>query len=304
MILLLGIPSETPIQLLARACDAKKLAFAVFNQRRQEAWHIEEDFFENGNSILSDGVCSYRLDDCEGLYLRTMDHTQVPEYSTGSDPKAVDEMIRKLLSVIDGTTTCRVINPPSAQLSNYSKPCQLLLIAQHGFDIPTTCITSNEEEARQFIARHQSVIYKSISSVRSIVKEVDDASLDNLHKIEFCPVQFQERVSGLNLRVHVVGRHVFTTEIQTDAVDYRYAHMEGQTVELKPYELPDDVAEKCVSLAGALRLPFAGLDLMLTHDGRTICFEINPSPGYSYYEQSTGQLISYALADYLAFGSR
>jgi hypothetical protein len=31
-----------------------------------------------------------------------------------------------------------------------------------------------------------------------------------------------------------------------------------------------------------------------------ICFEVNPSPGFSYYEGHTGQPISAAIARYLA----
>jgi hypothetical protein len=33
------------------------------------------------------------------------------------------------------------------------------------------------------------------------------------------------------------------------------------------------------------------------------CFEVNPSPAYSYYESHTGQPISAALARYLVAGA-
>jgi glutathione synthase/RimK-type ligase-like ATP-grasp enzyme len=116
-------------------------------------------------------------------------------------------------------------------------------------------------------------------------------------------MQFQECVAGYNVRVHVVGRQVYATKIVSDAVDYRYARAEGKTANLEPYDLDGDIAEKCISLSGRLQLAFSGIDLMMAEDGRTICFEVNPSPGYSYYEQNTGQPISHALADYLAFGA-
>jgi len=48
-------------------------------------------------------------------------------------------------------------------------------------------------------------------------------------------------------------------------------------------------------------LGFAGIDLRRTPDGELICFEVNPSPAFSYYEAQTGQPIAEALAAYLAW---
>jgi glutathione synthase/RimK-type ligase-like ATP-grasp enzyme len=300
MVILMGIPSETPLSLLAGACEAKHIPYEWFNQRQQENWAVESDFTLTGDSVLSNGNIKLRLNDCKGLYLRTMDQTQVPEYAGSQNKTAINEMYGRLFQVLDAETPCRVVNAPSVQMSNNSKPYQSLIIKQYGLDIPDICITSNEEEALAFLAKHKSSIYKSISGTRSIVKQVDETSLRNLHKIEYCPVQFQEYVTGFNVRVHVVGQRTIATKICSDATDYRYARTEGKTTSLEPFVLSESLAEKCVSLAHGLHLPFAGIDLMITDDGRTICFEVNPSPGYSYYEQSTGQLISHALADYLA----
>jgi D-alanine-D-alanine ligase-like ATP-grasp enzyme len=64
--------------------------------------------------------------------------------------------------------------------------------------------------------------------------------------------------------------------------------------------MADNVAARCVHLATALRLPFAGIDLRFAPDGRIFCFEVNPSPGFSYYESNTGQPIAMAVAKHLA----
>jgi glutathione synthase/RimK-type ligase-like ATP-grasp enzyme len=204
----------------------------------------------------------------------------------------------------DDDAPTKVVNAPAVQLSNSSKPYQSIIIQEQGLDVPDTCITSDEAVARAFLEKHAAVVYKSISGERSIVKRVDDASRTKLSRIRYCPVQFQECVEGFNVRVHVVGEQTFATRICSDAVDYRYAEQEGKTSSLAPYELSPDVSEKCVRVAHALRLPFVGIDLMISEDGRTVCFEANPSPGYSYYERHTGQRISHALADYLASRER
>ncbi len=39
--------------------------------------------------------------------------------------------------------------------------------------------------------------------------------------------------------------------------------------------------------------------MRLAPDGRIYCFEVNPCPAFSYYEESTGQPIARALAEYL-----
>jgi glutathione synthase/RimK-type ligase-like ATP-grasp enzyme len=70
---------------------------------------------------------------------------------------------------------------------------------------------------------------------------------------------------------------------------------------MEPAALSPGVENACLALAHELGLDFAGIDLKITADGRVYCFEVNPSPAYSAYETSTGQPISRALAQYLAY---
>ena len=71
-------------------------------------------------------------------------------------------------------------------------------------------------------------------------------------------------------------------------------------VEVRPASVPPDLARRCRRLAHSLGLPLAGIDLRCTPDGRWYCFEVNPSPGFAYYERATGQPISQAIARLLA----
>ena len=300
MLLIIGIPSESPVRLLTEACEELQLPYRMCNQRRQEYWTVEPDYANFDNSIFFDGEQRFRIGDFTGIYLRTMDHTKVPEYETCADKHAVDAMYQRLFKLMDMVEGPRMVNRPTPMMSNNSKPFQSIIISRHGLDVPATCITNNIDAATAFINSYRHVIYKSVSGTRSIVKQVDEHSLEQLHKVKYCPVQFQECVEGTNVRVHVINDTAIATKICTDAVDYRYAHQEEKHTELEPMDLDQVTADKCVQLAKALQLPFSGIDLMLTHDGRTICFEVNPCPGYSYYESNTGQLISHALARYLA----
>jgi glutathione synthase/RimK-type ligase-like ATP-grasp enzyme len=184
-------------------------------------------------------------------------------------------------------------------MSNNSKPFQGQLIKRAGFSIPETCITNDRQALVSFRNGHPSLIYKSISSVRSIVSELNKESISRLGSLRTLPTQFQEKVEGFNVRVHVVGKETFATRIVSASTDYRYASREDETAIFKPYMLTDDLKAQCVKLARTCQLDFAGIDLIINPE-KTYCLEVNPSPGYSYYQEATGQPISDALANYLA----
>jgi glutathione synthase/RimK-type ligase-like ATP-grasp enzyme len=188
-------------------------------------------------------------------------------------------------------------------MSNHSKPYQALLVRKCGLLIPPTLVTNDPEEARRFIDEWGGdVIYKSASGVRSIVRRLGPEQLKRLPLLRHAPSQFQAFIPGDNVRVHTVGERVFATRVRSTAVDYRYAQREGADVQMEAMELPSEVASACLRLADSMGLLFAGIDLKVTDAGEYYCFEVNPSPGFLYYEQYTGQPISTALADLLLQG--
>ena len=122
-----------------------------------------------------------------------------------------------------------------------------------------------------------------------------------LGDVRCCPTQFQSRVPGVDVRVHVVGAEIFATRVVSEADDYRYATHEGlPRPQLDATDLPEDVADRCLLLACRLELAVAGVDLRVTPDGEWCCFEVNPSPAFSYYESHTGQPIATAVAALLS----
>jgi hypothetical protein len=100
--------------------------------------------------------------------------------------------------------------------------------------------------------------------------------LARLDDIRWCPVQFQALVPGADVRIHVVDREVFPTEIVSDMVDYRYARRNGCSAELRAVELAPDVAEQCIALTRRRGFTFAGIDLKITPDGEILCLEVDP----------------------------
>jgi D-alanine-D-alanine ligase-like ATP-grasp enzyme len=52
-----------------------------------------------------------------------------------------------------------------------------------------------------------------------------------------------------------------------------------------------------------MNLLVAGVDLRVRVDNTWVCFEVNPSPGFTWYEESTNHEIAEAIADLLVAGS-
>ena len=196
-----------------------------------------------------------------------------------------------------------VVNRRRAVHTNMSKPYQQRLIAQYGFSVPKTLITMVPEAARAFYDEcRERVIYKSVSAERSIVKRLTADDMPKLEQVRYCPLQLQELVPGIDIRVHTVGERVFASEIVADGLDYRYVGREGGSRTIRAVELPTDVQSRCLKLAASLDLALSGIDLRRTPDGEYYCFEVNTSPAFVFYENHTGQRIGDALADLLCAG--
>jgi glutathione synthase/RimK-type ligase-like ATP-grasp enzyme len=194
-----------------------------------------------------------------------------------------------------------VVNRPRAMSSNNSKPYQAQAIIAAGFASPETLVTTDACEAREFITLHGGAVYKSISGVRSVAAFADADDL-RLRTALACPTQFQRRIPGADVRVHVVGHKVFACRIAKDAIDYRYAARTGHHIEMTETTLPSDVSDRAVRLCADLGLHIGGLDLRQDVDGSWVCFEANPSPAFSFFDRSAHDgRVAAAVADLLSF---
>jgi hypothetical protein len=244
------------------------------------------------------------LQDVTAVYARPYDSRRLPAVRQAGQGSAawwhalaIDDALWSWAEV----TPALVINRPAAATSNSSKPYQAGIIGRHGFAVPETLITTDPAAARAFWERHRQVIYKSVSGVRSQVMRLHADSVSRLADVVWCPTQFQQYVPGREHRVHVVGDQVFTCEIIADADDYRYAA--PGAVELRPCHLPPDIMARCRRLAAAMGLSVAGIDLRRDPRGEWYCFEINPSPAFTYFEDAASRPITAAVASLLAGGA-
>ncbi|EAW35274.1 RimK family alpha-L-glutamate ligase [Lyngbya sp. PCC 8106] len=300
--LLWGLPGDSPLYTVYQ--ELNHLGFPTVFLDQREIAHIEISL--SVGSTIAGEICTpnFKIDlnQVTGVYLRPYESRRLPiVVEAGSKSRiwqhaaAVDDA---LLSWVE-MTSALVLNRPSAMASNNSKPYQLQKIRQAGFLVPDTLVTTDPDAVSEFWKQHGSVIYKSISSTRSKVSRLSPEHHKRLANVAWCPTQFQQYIPGQDYRVHVVGEAVFACAIASMADDYRYPGDTTDYPQLNSDVLPLEIEQRCRQLAATLKLPLAGIDLRQTTDGQWYCFEVNPSPGYTFYQQETHQPISLAIAQLL-----
>jgi glutathione synthase/RimK-type ligase-like ATP-grasp enzyme len=303
MILLWGLAADPPLASVRAALSRIGTPVVFLDQQAVLQCKLELAFEGALCGALRMSRNTIDLASISAVYVRPYDVRQVQALEgRQSGDSAFDRALRfeDALNCWLDMTPALVINRPSAMASNNSKPYQMELIRAAGFAVPDTLLTTDVSAVRAFWERHDTVIYKSISGIRSIVTRLRKEHRERLPDVSHCPTQFQQYIDGTDIRVHVVGDEIFGCEIFSDADDYRYPAREGTSIQVRRYSVPDDLADRCRRLAAALELPVTGVDLRRTPAGRIYCFEANPSPGFSFYEEATGQPVGAAIARLLA----
>jgi len=303
MILLWGLPADRPLAMVAGALRRHGSPFVVFDQRStpRASLRLRVDAQVCG-ALRWDGA-ELDLASIAAAYLRPYDTRRLPAVAAAGQGTT---LWRRAIALEDAlvawaeVTPACVINQPAAMAANNSKPYQVAWIRSCGFAIPDTVVTTDPDVVVAFWERHRAVIYKSVSSVRSIVARLSSEHINRISDVVWCPTQFQAYVAGTDYRVHVVGDELFASRIVSESDDYRYAGQRGGSVRIEACVLDADVATRCLHMAREMGLLVAGIDLRESTDGTWVCFEVNPAPGFSYYQDATGQPIDAAIAALLA----
>jgi hypothetical protein len=305
MVLLWGLESDEPMAAVHDALRQLGADILLLDQRRIDEIACEIGEGPELRGFVRCGAHRSQLDAISACYVRPYDTRRVPVVARAGPNSAVwthairlDELLLGWLEI----TPALVVNRPSAMLSNGSKPYQLTLICQAGFAVPNTLVTTDPASALAFWERHGQVIYKSVSGVRSRVARLSWADRDRLLDVVHCPTQFQEYIAGRDYRAHVIGHQVYGCEVRSRSDDYRYSGATGEPPELWASRLPRDIEERLVAMTRQMNLEVAGVDLRRTPDDNWYCFEVNPSPGFTFYDAVAGQGLAHAIARHLLAG--
>ena len=293
MILFIGSSKDKVYPRFLAELESSGHPFALVDEDQAPSYAVESD--NAGWRVYGDGCVGRRP--VRSIFVRhavarTLDLSVVGPMSS------LQTTINRMLL----ESCCPVVNRPSRAFSNYSKPYQLGLLAQAGFDVPKTLVTNIPEEALRFHDEcRQKMIFKGVSNVMSFAQVFKSEHFDRLQFLPNSPTQFQEFVQGADYRVHVIGDQVFVTRLAASNEDYRRSALADQEEILaQPAELPPALIERCIRFTRSLGLIVGGIDFKESADGRLVALELNPFPQFTFYEGRSGQPITRAVVDYLA----
>jgi hypothetical protein len=169
-------------------------------------------------------------------------------------------------------------------------------------------ITNDPAEALDFIQGLQGrAILKRVgagpgpaSRTRLVTPEI----LERLDAIVDCPTTFQAYIEAqLDLRVIWIDGDLWAVAIDSQAGSSPEDCRFDNSVDFKPYHLPQTVAEALNVLMSELGLTYGAIDLRVGRDGEHYFLEVNPGGQFVYLELKTGLPLTSALASVLARGT-
>ncbi|MFD8545114.1 ATP-grasp ribosomal peptide maturase [Streptomyces sp. NPDC059649] len=199
------------------------------------------------------------------------------------------------------------VNHPLRNAAADYKPAQLAVAQRLGLTVPSTLVTNDPEEAREFIAAHGQVIYKTLRwtsyerdgvPVTGWADPVTAAEIDD--SVRVTPHLFQARVDKVaDVRVLVVGGRAFPVRIDSDLLDWRkdYSALTYSVV-----GLPDHVEAALLAYLDHFGLVSGSFDLAVDRAGDHWWLELNPNGQWGWLEEKTGLEMSAAFADLLTRG--
>lgn len=286
MILLVGPANDAPLRAVGAALREMGADYICLGDDVQ----IVKPWTPDGEAVLQVSGREIALEEVKSAYLRP--------FALPLDYSKSRGAMETLLAWAD-CSTARIVNRPSASLPNTSKPLQCEWIRKFGLKVPETLVTTDPAAAREFALRHGEVVYKSTSGERSIVRRLSQERYEQLSDVANCPTQFQQYIPGDEVRVHVIGETVEALEVRSDCDDYRYASRNGGQTQAERIELDAATAESLRAMVKKMGLLLAGVDLRRTPAGDIYCLEVNPSPGFTYYEQLAGIRLAGKIAGLL-----
>ncbi|MFH8582461.1 ATP-grasp ribosomal peptide maturase [Streptomyces zaomyceticus] len=238
------------------------------------------------------------------LYYRRPTGFAFPHLNAQDARFALTQARYGLGGVLASLPECLYVNHPHRVGDAEFKPSGLAAAVDAGFLVPPTLITSKADVARAFVKRHDSVIYKPlhnpvylVDGVSNVVKVAEVAAEDIDDSVSGTAHLFQRRVpKTADVRVTVIGEHVFSVRIDCDLVDWRtdYSRLAYTVV-----ETPSGIHRALRRYMDHFGLVFGAFDFCVGEDEGWWFLECNPSGQWYWLETETGLPMCAALADLL-----
>ncbi len=230
---------------------------------------------------------------------------------------------RHLLLGLLYSLDCYWMSHPLALRAASWKGEQLQRAARAGFVVPPSIATNLPGAASAFMAKHDAIVFKPLSSSSLAASEVaaEDRIVTGLtttritadqaakfDAVAEAPCFFQLYVEKSHeLRVTVIGDRVFAARIHSQddprtATDWRDMSAD---IPFEAAELPPAVERRCRELVQSYGLTFGAIDLIVTPGGDHVFLEINPVGQFLFIQELVPEFdLIGAVADCLMSGAR
>jgi RimK family alpha-L-glutamate ligase len=198
----------------------------------------------------------------------------------------------------------RVVNSPRTIELTVDKYYTSTLLAEAGLPTPRTLVAERFDDAMAAFAElGGDVVVKPLfgSEGKGMVRVGDpDLAYRTFRALELARSIFylQEFIphGGRDLRVFVVGGRVVAGMVRRgDGWKTNVA----QGARAEPLEVGPELAEMSLKAAALVEADYAGVDLLLAEDGRTLVVEVNGIPGWKGLQGTTKVDIAGAIAEHV-----
>ena len=200
------------------------------------------------------------------------------------------------------------VNHPLANARAEYKPAQLQVASELGFRVPATLITNSLAAAREFVAEHSPVVYKTFRGVppadghagaiwtqRIEADDLDESLAVTAHLFQ---AEMVDKIA--DARVTVVGRKVFASLIETPdrLLDWRAG--DWDQLSCTPVDVPERVTKGMYRYLDRFGLTFGCFDFVVDRERHFHWLECNPNGQWGFLPDSA--LIADAFAALLQAG--
>lgn len=196
-----------------------------------------------------------------------------------------------------------IVNDPLLGDRASHKAVQLTDAQRLGFRTPRTYM-GNDPEAIRALWRQtggRMVVKGFFATIVDLEEEgerslfttpVEEGDLADDATLAACPSIWQEHIDKkVEIRATVLGDQVLAAEIhsqESEKAKHDWRNLDLDNTPHYPHRLPDEVAERCVSLVRDLGLHFGALDLIFTPQDQYVFLEINPFGQWAWVQEMCG----------------
>lgn len=298
MILALGLAADPTFTAGLRALHAAGIAVRPVDlPSRALRGRVRIPLGSLEDTVLSVGDETVRVGDFPAIWCRLVDVASgAPSAGLAAASAGQTEALARILEFVPG----KVMNPPLREASGFTKVLHAVALGEvGGWRVPETCLTSDPAEALGFVRGCRGgAIFKGASATKTWATVFEPHHESRLPRLVHLPVLFQERISGPDVRVHVVGDRCFGELIDSPALDYRTVRGGN---DYRPLVPPREITEGCARLTGHCGVPLLGVDFKIDRaTGEWFFLEANSMPCFEGYDERADGAISRAIVEWLA----